>query len=175
MFGLVSKKKYDELQQKYDSEYYKERARIFDFSKRVEAEYETIIAEKDKEIAKWREKYADELQKRLELAELIGRSGMGDNDGFHKCNECYYLDEDGNCKESCIENAMFTPERPNERVLEWISVKDRLPEENLCVLVYVGYGIGVSMSAHRTSNGKFFRYGDDVTHWMPLPEPPKGE
>lgn len=63
---------------------------------------------------------------------------------------------------------------------KWISVKDRLPERAgryLCVkrigksgMVYVqlmnGDSYGFSME---------HIYTDDVTHWMPLPEPPKEE
>ena len=65
-------------------------------------------------------------------------------------------------------------------VQEWISVKDRLPEENTEVLIYC-----------KTNSGKevffvdkicYFRglpiwqvWSEKVTHWMPLPEPPKGE
>lgn len=62
---------------------------------------------------------------------------------------------------------------------EWISVKDRLPEDMIeRVLVYVS---SISVIGHpwidtdRCRNGRWVRYGNDVTHWMPLPEPPKGE
>lgn len=58
---------------------------------------------------------------------------------------------------------------------EWISVEDRLPTwEDGKVLIYTPYGI--SITERTTSN----RWKGDcaipklITHWMPLPEAPKG-
>ena len=63
---------------------------------------------------------------------------------------------------------------------EWISVKERLPEPFEIVLVHTpeeklfptvcegylaNYGIWYT--------GFYMREPDEVTHWMPLPEPPK--
>ena len=57
---------------------------------------------------------------------------------------------------------------------EWISVKDRLPEEDIRVLVYINSDRSYTkLDTDRLSNGKFVRWYKDVTHWMPLPEPPK--
>lgn len=57
----------------------------------------------------------------------------------------------------------------------WISVEDRLPEEGQSVLVH--YVDGWMPVAHLL-NGKWYQSGGEtswlsVTHWMPLPEPPK--
>ena len=61
---------------------------------------------------------------------------------------------------------------------EWISVKDRLPGVNEDVWcwsnknggeMFVGY-IGY-LTHEWTKNGSL--YIGEVTHWMPLPEPPK--
>ena len=64
-------------------------------------------------------------------------------------------------------------------VQEWISVKDRLPEdENQRVLAVCAgdYPIGHPMiDTDRYTRGHWVRYGNDVIHWMPLPQPPKGE
>ena len=62
--------------------------------------------------------------------------------------------------------------------MDWISVKDRLPESYATYLVY-------ELNVHRIAFADY--YGDGewlacynltnitrcVTHWMPLPEPPK--
>lgn len=57
----------------------------------------------------------------------------------------------------------------------WIPVTERLPEKNGSYLVFV-YGEVTEMNCW---HGKWHRLGDDytkaVTHWMPLPEPPKEE
>ena len=71
-------------------------------------------------------------------------------------------------------------------VQEWISVKDRLPEEWTNVLVYSGGNYDVLMYRPNRRETLCFMYQDEcghwtekhsppVTHWMPLPEPPKGE
>ena len=67
------------------------------------------------------------------------------------------------------------------RVPEWISVDDRLPEEKVnCIVHYKhaycdndGYWeIGICYY-----NGEKFKLNPayKVTHWMPTPQPPKGE
>ena len=59
-------------------------------------------------------------------------------------------------------------------VQEWISVDDRLPEqgeEAICIAAD-----GDMMIGKYTEWGWMFPcYFEDLTHWMPLPEPPKGE
>ena len=59
-------------------------------------------------------------------------------------------------------------------VQEWISVKDRLPEqgeEAICIAAD-----GDMMIGKYTEWGWMFPcYFEDLTHWMPIPEPPKGE
>lgn len=64
---------------------------------------------------------------------------------------------------------------------EWISVKDRLPEDNGKYLVCVD-GDKINPPYVITWwfwNGKFedFQYfpSRHVTHWMPIPEPPEVE
>ena len=71
-------------------------------------------------------------------------------------------------------------------VQKWISVKDRLPEEGeyvLCVLKGFNYGGKIQVCKFVPAD-KFkdkphfehFRNGFPyVTHWMTLPQPPKGE
>ena len=65
---------------------------------------------------------------------------------------------------------------------QWISVNDRLPKHRGDVLIFYDkhggeYGIGwFSCENHDpywVMGGAMLPY--NVTHWMPLPEPPKGE
>ncbi len=58
-------------------------------------------------------------------------------------------------------------------VQEWISVNDRLPEPTYCVLVVGAYS-EMAIDALGT-DGEWMGMVEDITHWMPLPEPPKGE
>ena len=60
---------------------------------------------------------------------------------------------------------------------EWISVEDRLPDDNIAVLVYMpGVSEPVWMGIHFDGMWASFDgggLGADVTHWAELPEPPK--
>ena len=64
---------------------------------------------------------------------------------------------------------------------EWISVKDRLPEDGVRVLaahddgvVRIGVCRGYFPAVISKNHTKTFGIAE-VTHWMPLPQPPKGE
>lgn len=63
---------------------------------------------------------------------------------------------------------------------EWISVNDRTPTNSLVrVLVSLKNdeftkNIGFNkIDTDRWIDGKWVRWGERVTHWMPLPKPPK--
>lgn len=57
----------------------------------------------------------------------------------------------------------------------WISVDDRLPEPNTWVLVFARQGSYMNLKVdYITRDGIWFN-SMRVTHWQPLPEPPKGE
>ena len=86
-------------------------------------------------------------------------------------------------------------------VQEWISVKDRLPEDDdsihfygdgrmrcTTVLAYTEYGRIIPknrlivkptgneyLDTQVTDGWEWARGTEEVTHWMPLPQPPKGE
>lgn len=68
---------------------------------------------------------------------------------------------------------------PTVEMPGWISVKDRLPEKDG---VYLAFYDGYTVSSvwyergreHSEWTDDYEEYCDlDVTHWMPLPEPPK--
>lgn len=57
---------------------------------------------------------------------------------------------------------------------EWISVANRLPDEETRVLVYINSERSYTkIDTDRLKEGKWVRWYKDVTHWMPLPEPPR--
>ena len=66
-------------------------------------------------------------------------------------------------------------------VQEWVDVKDRLPEESGMYIVTAndGHAQRVSFVQWQKKNRMWNLTGARsywrVTHWMPLPEPPKGE
>ena len=67
-------------------------------------------------------------------------------------------------------------------VQEWISVKDRLPNyfEHVLINVPRDKPFATVHEAYLRKDGLWntglYRYNkEDVTHWMPLPQPPKGE
>ena len=61
---------------------------------------------------------------------------------------------------------------------EWISVKDRLPEVRIIVLAYAAQTNGIYFAFRERDSENFVNYDsgyylNTVTHWMPLPKPPK--
>ncbi len=72
-------------------------------------------------------------------------------------------------------------EAPTVSCNEWISVKDRLPEDSREVLIYDKRSGDVLYAWYsmETWNENDFCYEgddlDDISHWMPLPEPPERE
>ena len=59
-------------------------------------------------------------------------------------------------------------------VQEWISVDDRLPDKPMRCLVYTKRGGYCGYDITYYNQGFYSEYSK-VTHWMPMPEPPKGE
>jgi len=69
------------------------------------------------------------------------------------------------------------------RMMEWIKVEDRLPEDRVLVLCWQE-SMGACIREHIYEDGYVSWYDehnnyDDsdlkITHWMPLPPPPTGE
>ena len=71
-------------------------------------------------------------------------------------------------------------------VQEWIPVTERLPEPETDVIAFVGGYIEILSYSYDRRGNLAFMYMDDsgrwherirpsVTHWQPLPQPPKGE
>lgn len=100
--------------------------------------------------------------------------------------ECGLSDEEDKAKMLCwkviegFRNVVKTaPTIPSP---QWISVKDRLPEEQKEVLIYLPEYDSVEMASLFTIPSMNLREWvqnedaymlDEVSYWMPLPEPPK--
>lgn len=95
-------------------------------------------------------------------------------------------DDIAELSERCREQEADIKELLKER--EWISAKDRLPENGVLILVAyaVSYGrrtvIMVDTAMHQSYGfcgggydnfRSLYNYNAEVTHWMPLPNPPK--
>ena len=61
----------------------------------------------------------------------------------------------------------------------WIRVKDRLPENDNPVLTWESQGFAYVDNYRKEEKWRKWQigdcYGGIITHWMPLPEPPKEE
>ena len=69
----------------------------------------------------------------------------------------------------------------NKTSTRWISVRERLPQDGQKVIATFRNDGGRVVDQARYANGEFdfaswaYVWGDNVTHWMPLPQPPKEE
>ena len=95
--------------------------------------------------------------------------------------------ERGEC-ENCFANGSCYYYRVADRLIangitvqEWVSVKERLPQEKVNCIVHYKHAYcdnddywAIGMCFY---DGEKFRVDPayKVTHWMPLPQPPKGE
>lgn len=75
--------------------------------------------------------------------------------------------------ERCREQEVDIEELLKER--EWISVKDRMPERSVEVLVYNAKLDIMYVDDPLYLGEPKLHFDAEVTHWMPLPEPPESE
>lgn len=67
---------------------------------------------------------------------------------------------------------------PAVSVPQWISVKERPPEDNDRIIAFRPYEAEVSAYRYSVMWGWALKTSvshSGITHWMPLPKPPKGE
>lgn len=116
-------------------------------------------------------------------------------DGLDTCgkrriclSDCPYFGEDG-CSSHLEADALDYIQQLEAQVPKWISMEERLPEAKMAVLAYgqrvvfngkkietfpmerVAYTRGEDEGWFSWDSGDLI----EVTHWMPLPEPPKEE
>ena len=142
-------------------------------------------------------KTPDEIKKGLECCKPIWK-----NDHWKTCDQsCPYVAEAVFCrtmlngdalgyisqlesqnrcfkeiKESCEKRMIEMA----QRMPRWISVEERLPEDYEDVVIIMRDGASSwYRAAYREYGGWSFgggrRVNDEVTHWMPIPQPPKEE
>lgn len=127
----------------------------------------------------------DEIKKGLELC-IAGvydccrcsyhEVGNGDCVTDVKCDALDYiqqLEADNAQQARCIENMTDKLNATNDALPRWISVEERMPEKHKGVIVHCNDGFLTLMCYDGRDwqwNGK---QDNSVTHWMPLPQPPK--
>lgn len=110
-----------------------------------------------------------------EIAKILDKTHCGDAE----CEECKFKDSQLPCFRMYEAEALHDA---GYRKPEWISVEDDTPKNSLArVQVFlrsddITDGIGFpKIDTDRYIDGKWVRWGKCVTHWMPLPMPPKGD
>lgn len=93
------------------------------------------------------------------------------------CDDCEY-EKKSFCRDLLIKDVAEYIQSVN--LLEWIPVTERLPDHYTDVIVFSRQGDSTAVGlAYRMRNRWYCPYdvyvGEYVTHWMPLPEPPKEE
>jgi hypothetical protein len=84
---------------------------------------------------------------------------------------------EGECCVSCLATKLH---KEGVIIQKWIPVTERLPEESGLFLVYTARGVVMEMD-YSAKYKQFNMYDDGIgtpiacTHWMYMPEPPKGE
>ena len=121
---------------------------------------------------------------RDKLIELINENRACPEEDGYPCEKCVY-DTSPSCfvdrlADVLIANGVTFADVPDTNVGKWIPVSERLPkpfisvlvqmpEERPCPTVHEGFlnRNGTWYAAH------FERERSEVTHWMPMPQPPK--
>ena len=106
------------------------------------------------------------------ITQILGQMHTEYENGVMRAVQSVGFDVDKDRLEKALKDASaFYMEGFNDAMLnksEWISIKERLPEEETLVLAYINGLYGSYCDVVRWD--RFCRH---VTHWMPIPEPPK--
>ena len=114
---------------------------------------------------------ADAIEELSKLADAIP----------HICECCIGCEvESGGCDNAFV----LSPKRAREYMNKprWIPATERLPDDLTRVIVFCEDGVSYGLCEHLIADDEeviewhdFLHYPITPTHWMPLPEPPKGE
>lgn len=116
---------------------------------------------------------------------LVETVNDGPRNTVHLCASCEYQYPD------CLadEGVVFGFGKGNDNICQcpeyvaktprWISVKDKLPENGVAVIVTDGIDVGEGLRYKRNDGNEvwFTPLADvnNITHWQPMPAPPKEE
>lgn len=95
-----------------------------------------------------------------------------------KENYCHWCDHIDLCQSCETQDCIATIEQQVPAVdavpvvQRWISVKDRLPEVAGWYIVFYN-GSAMQVAFFKGKKWPFNNHYHTITHWMPLPEPPK--
>ena len=93
------------------------------------------------------------------------------------CNECPYNLYDEQCTKALAEDVYEYVQQLVAKIPHWISVKNELPKPGQKVIAVFTDGDEQIVDQARYSDGGFdfasWDYVKTVTHWQPMPEPPK--
>ena len=111
---------------------------------------------------------SDKVKKGLETC--IGEcTGNKPHCPYHTCGN--------GCMDTMNKDARAYIQQLEAQVPKWISVEERLPEEDDDVLMMTDMGMSMGYYCRDSFIDSWVDYVNSdskcVTHWMPLPEPPK--
>lgn len=111
---------------------------------------------------------------REKLIELLGADTCTEN---NCCDDCVYHENEEACVQYLKVKMADHLIANGVTIQKWIPVTERVPENNTRnVVCYID-----PIDGEKTVSSDVFwkehwvRFGEYVTHWKPLPEPPKGE
>ena len=107
---------------------------------------------------------------REKLVELLNEAGQrcGDIECYDG-EECEYAGEINGCMAFIADHLIAN----GASVQRWIPVEELLPKEGQEVIACVLHRFGDKTVSTKTFWNATYANWQDVTHWMPLPEPPK--
>lgn len=94
---------------------------------------------------------------------------------------CPYDKYGDGCENTLNRDALAYIQQLEAQQPRWISVGEQLPENGQKIIAAFRDGGGLIVDQARYSNGEFdfaswaYVCGDNVTHWMPLPQSPEEE
>lgn len=94
-----------------------------------------------------------------------------------KCNECPAYIENCVCDFSIVRCTLAYIQQLEAQVPKWISVEERLPEDGRYLVLTEKAGNTKKVHTATYNSLGWWTYANfgEITHWMPLPEPPKEE